>query len=66
MPSSDNNVMIMVRTFLLAQSDDHHLHQAAFEFPLKIRMGFYPIEHDDMIGFSGITVQINRNSKARN
>ena len=49
-------------TFVFAQADQHHLHQAAFDVADETRVWFDSPTNDDMVGFRGVLVEVNRKS----
>ena len=52
--------MIEIRTLLFAESDHHHLHQAALDGTIEICVCLDTIERNDVVCFSGISIKENR------
>jgi len=45
---------------VLAQPDGQHLHEAAADRALEVRVGFHAIDHHDVVGAEGVSVQVDR------
>ena len=56
------SLVINFRSFVLAHSDEHHFHEAAFDFTLELGVGLYSIHYHHVIRFRRVFVQEDRDS----
>ena len=52
--------MVDSGTVVLAQPDQHHFHEAAFDFSREERMGLHPIADHHVVGLVGLLVEMDR------
>ena len=50
---------------MFAQSDQHHLHEAAFYVADELSVGLDPVAHHDMVGAVGVFVEVHRKPLVR-
>ena len=61
----NDDVVVIVGPLLLAHANGHHLEKPAFQLSLEIRMGFDPVDHDNMVRFGGVFIQIHPDAVRR-
>ncbi len=65
-PDAPNAVAVQGEGLLvLAETDGGHLEEAALDRAAKVRVGLYPVHHDDAVGLVGDPVHVDRNAARR-
>ena len=59
-PVFEDRAVIVAGAFLLAQPDGQHLHEAAADRALEVRVWLHPVDHHDVVGAEGVSVEIDR------
>ena len=60
-----NRAVIDLRAFVLAQADEHHLHQAAFDVADEAGVRLDAADDQHVVGLEGVLVEVDRKAFGR-
>ena len=62
----DDSAVVNGGAFVLAEADEHHFHQAAFDLADEAGVGFDAVDDDHVVGFRGAFVEIDGHAEIGN